>query len=91
MRLKAIICAFKGHDIDPNENITQTQDNRNYLCKCKRCGLYEAHDLLTNTSITLSEKEAYRFKEEFESEMEMFKGLWFKAEPADLRGKHGTK
>lgn len=76
MKIKAIICAFKGHEIDPEESITQTQDIRNYLCKCKRCGLYEMHDALTNTSITISEKEAYRFKEEFESEMEMLKGLW---------------
>ena len=42
--LKAIICQFKGHDINPDESIIDMRDKRNWLCQCHRCGLYEMRD-----------------------------------------------
>lgn len=72
MIIKAIVCAFKGHDIDPDESIVRDvmRDKRNWLCKCHRCGLYEMHDgALSNDSITLTESQALQIKFDFEKEM----------------------
>lgn len=72
MILKAIICAFKGHDINPDESIVGDimLDKRNWLCKCHRCGLYEMRDgAISNTKITLTESQAKRVKMEFERDM----------------------
>ena len=35
---KAIICLFKGHDVDPEESIVADimTDKRNWMCECKR-------------------------------------------------------
>ena len=72
MILKAIICMFKGHDIDPDESIVGDimLDKRNWLCRCHRCGLYEMHDgAILNKSITLTKSQAYRTKMEFERDV----------------------
>jgi len=67
--LKAIICRYKGHDIDPDESIVSgaVKDKRNWLCQCHRCGLYEMHDgAISGNSVTLTEKEAYEVKRDLE-------------------------
>lgn len=72
MILKAFVCLFKGHDIDPDESIIGDimKDKRNWLCKCHRCGLYEMHDgAISNKTITLTESQALRTKMEFERDM----------------------
>ena len=69
MVIKAIICLFKGHDINPDESIVGNImiDKRNWLCKCHRCGLYEMHDgAISNSTITLTKSQALRTKMEFE-------------------------
>lgn len=69
MIIKAIICLFKGHDINPDESIVGDTmiDRRNWLCKCHRCGLYEMHDgAISNSTITLTKSQALRTKMEFE-------------------------
>ena len=76
MILKAFICLFKGHDIDPNESIVRDimTDKRNWLCKCHRCGLYEMHDgAISNKTITLTESQALRTKMEFERDILEFR------------------
>ena len=76
MILKAFICLFKGHDIDPDESIVGDimTDKRNWLCKCHRCGLYEMHDgAISNKTITLTESQALRTKMEFERDMLEFR------------------
>lgn len=76
MILKAFICLFKGHDIDPDESIVGDimTDKRNWLCKCHRCGLYEMHDgAISNKTITLTKSQALRTKMEFERDMLEFK------------------
>lgn len=72
MILKAIICLFKGHDIDPDESIVGDimHDKRNWLCKCRRCGLYEMHDgAILHKSITLTKSQAMRERMEFERDV----------------------
>lgn len=72
MILKAFICLFKGHDINPDESIVGNVmiDKRNWLCRCHRCGLYEMHDgAISNQTITLTESEAKRVKMEFERDV----------------------
>lgn len=67
--LKAIICLFEGHDIDPDESIVSgvMKDKRNWLCQCRRCGLYEMRDgAISGMSITLTKKEAYIVKRDIE-------------------------
>lgn len=67
--LKAIICQFKGHDIDPDESIISDvmRDKRNWLCQCHRCGLYEMRDgAISGMSVTLTKREAYTVKRDFE-------------------------
>ena len=72
MILKSIVCLLKGHDINPEENIVEMLDKRNWLCKCHRCGLYEMHDgAISNSSVTVREKTAMEIKRDYE--MEMFK------------------
>lgn len=76
MILKAFVCLFKGHDIDPDESIVKDimTDKRNWLCKCHRCGLYEMHDgAISNKTITLTESEAMRTKMEFERDILEFR------------------
>ena len=76
MIVKAIVCLFKGHDIDPNESIVGDimTDKRNWLCKCHRCGLYEMHDgAISNKTITLTKSQALRTKMEFERDMLEFR------------------
>lgn len=85
MILKAIICIFKGHDINPDESIVGDImiDKRNWLCKCHRCGLYEMHDGATSkATITLTESEALRTKMELEFDMMML-GIWRGGEQDD--------
>ena len=74
MILKAVICLFKGHDINPDESIVGDIiiDKRNRLCKCHRCGLYEMHDgAISNLNVTMTKSRAYRTKMELERDMKM--------------------
>ena len=67
--LKAIICLFKGHDIDPDESIVSgvMKNKRNWLCQCHRCGLYEMRDgAISGGSVTLTKREAYKVKKDLE-------------------------
>lgn len=76
MWIKAIICKFKGHDVDPDESIMKDvmTDRRNWLCRCRRCGLYEMHDgAISNSNITLTKSQAYRIKMEFERDIMEFR------------------
>ena len=72
MILKSIVCLFFFFYINTAESIvTSMNDKRNWLCKCHRCGLYEMHDgAISNTSITLTRREAIKTKRRFEAEME---------------------
>ena len=79
MIIKAIICMFKGHDIDPDESIVGDiiTDKRNWLCRCHRCGLYEMHDgAILNKSITLTKSRAYRTKMELERDIMQARKWW---------------
>lgn len=76
MILKAVVCMFKGHDIDPNESIVDDimRDKRNWLCKCHRCGLYEMHDgAISGLTMTLTKSQAMRTKMEFERDILNFR------------------
>lgn len=79
--LKAIICLFKGHDINPDESIVSgvMKDKRNWLCQCHRCGLFEMHDgAISGMSVTITEKEAYEVKRDLEyqiAEIEMIMNM----------------
>jgi len=67
--LKAFICLFKGHDINPDESIVSgvMKDKRNWLCQCHRCGLYEMRDgAISGMSVTLTKREAYEVKRDLE-------------------------
>lgn len=78
MILKAVVCLFKGHDIDPEESIVGDImiDKRNWLCKCHRCGLYEMHDgVISGITVTLTKSQALRTKMEFERDMLNFRRL----------------
>lgn len=71
MIFSAIICHFKGHNIEPNESIVRDTmlDKRDWLCRCHRCGLYVMHDgAISNMTLTLTKRDAYRIKKEFEDE-----------------------
>ena len=64
---KAIICQFKGHDINPDESIIDMRDKRNWLCQCHRCGLYEMRDgAISGMSVVLTERDAYKIKKDYE-------------------------
>ena len=76
MILKAVVCLFKGHDIDPEESIVKDimRDKRNWLCKCHRCGLYEMHDgAISNQTLTLTKSQAFRTKMELERDVLNFR------------------
>ena len=44
--LKFMACIFKGHIVNPDESLVRDYmlDERNWLCKCHRCGIYIMHD-----------------------------------------------
>ena len=79
---KAIICLFKGHDVDPEESIVADimTDKRNWLCECKRCGLFEMHDgAISQMSITLTRRQAMETKRDFERDvMELRRKLGYR-------------
>ena len=61
--LKYLFCILKGHKlVEPS--IINFMDGRNYLCKCERCGLYEAKGELGR--ITVWERWAMNTKKEFD-------------------------
>lgn len=77
---KAIICKIKGHDIERDDDILQlvsymTDDDRNWICKCRRCGRYILHDGAgSGMTVAISKKEAYRMREYYERDvLEMIK------------------
>lgn len=66
MKLKninSIFCFFIGHRLT-TPSIIDFICTQNYLCKCDRCGLYEAHGEIG--TITVSEKWALEAKKEFD-------------------------
>ena len=63
-KLKYPICLIMGHKIT-TPSIIKFSDTRNSLCKCDRCGLYQADGIVG--SITVSEMWAMRRKAEFET------------------------
>lgn len=65
--INRIICKIKGHVLE-TESITKTIQPNNWCKRCSRCGRYVLHCDIA--SVTISEKEALEFKEEFEKEME---------------------
>lgn len=71
--LKSIICKFKGHDVDSEQSIIDGYimiNHENWICKCKRCGLYLMHDgAVTGQTLVVSKKEAYKLKHEIENDM----------------------
>lgn len=77
MILKAVICLFKGHNVDPDESIIDDKymyDKRNWLCRCHRCGLYLAHDgAISQMNITMTKKGAYKFKRDYERDVRQLK------------------
>ena len=76
MILKFPICLIKGHDINPDESIVNDLmiDKRNWLCRCKRCGLYVMHDgAISGLSVTLTRRGAMNIKRDFEREMLMLR------------------
>ena len=77
--LKAVICLFKGHDINPDESIIASdvmKDKRNWLCQCHRCGLYEMRDgAISGMSVTITKREAYRVKKDLEYQIAEIKRL----------------
>ena len=77
MLVKAVICLFKGHNVDPDESIIDDEymyDKRNWLCRCHRCGLYLAHDgAISQMSILMTKKGAYRFKRDYEQDIAQIK------------------
>ena len=85
MILKRLICGFKGHDPDPDDDLIEgiMNDPRNWLRRCKRCGRYVMHDgANSGLTVTLSESEAKqeaeglrREAEEFMREIERISGI----------------
>lgn len=66
--IKFPICIIKGHVLD-TPSIINFIDSGNHLKKCSRCGLYHARSSLSGWPITLSEREAMKWKREFIQEI----------------------
>lgn len=71
--LKYIKCLFVGHDISGNESIIKTFCSNHWIRKCNCCGRYIMHGDIG--SISISEKEAFEFKNEFEEMFRLYKEL----------------
>ena len=73
MIFKWIICGLKGHEPDPDDDLIAgfTNEPRNWMRRCKRCGRYVMHDgAISGLTVTLSEREAKQEAEEFRREVE---------------------
>ena len=72
--IKFIGCLIKGHNVDPRESIMRDVmiNPNNLLCKCHRCGFYVAYGRMSGIVMTLTEKGAYKLKDEFVSDMGSF-------------------
>ena len=70
---KYIKCLLIGHDISGNESIIKTFCNNHWIKKCNCCGRYVMHGDIG--SISISEKEAFEFKNEFEEMFRIYKEL----------------
>lgn len=76
MIFKFPICLIKGHEINPDESIVKDfmLDKRNWLCRCKRCGLYVMHDgAISGMSVMLTRRGAMDTKRDFERSMLMLR------------------
>lgn len=75
MKAKGFVqCFFSRHCIiDKSESIVNgiMHDERNFLCKCQRCGLYVMHDgAISGLTIRfMSERKAFCIKRELESSL----------------------
>ena len=61
-------CLINGHKVETSESIVQDYmlNPRNWLCKCKNCGLYVMHDgAISGKSVLLTERSALKTKQEF--------------------------
>lgn len=70
--IKAIKCHFAGHIIDTSESLVKTYmiDDRNWLCKCHRCGVYIMHDgAMSGMSVPMTKKQALETAAEFIAEI----------------------
>lgn len=65
--IKYPLCVFKGHMLD-TPSIIDFIDSGNYLKRCSRCGLYHARSSLSGISITVSKRDAEKWKREFDEE-----------------------
>lgn len=59
-----IKCVLFKHDVSGSKSIVTTLDSNNWIKRCNCCGRYVMHGHLG--SISISEKEAFRIKSEFE-------------------------
>ena len=59
-----IKCVLFKHDVSGSKSIVTTLDSNNWIKRCNCCGRYVMDGHLG--SISISEKEAFRIKSEFE-------------------------
>lgn len=72
------MCCIKGHDVNPSESLVRDYmlDERNWLCKCHRCGLYVMFvGAMSGLSITMFEREAKKTAAEFIDKFSEVKSL----------------
>lgn len=62
--LKYLKCTLFKHDVSGGKSIVNTFDGNNWIKRCDCCGRYVMHGHLG--SISLSKKEAFRIKSEFD-------------------------
>lgn len=66
--VKAIACLIVGHNTTESKSIVKTFCSNHWIKRCNRCGAYVMHGDIG--SVTLSEKEALKTKQEYEAEMQ---------------------
>lgn len=71
---KAIVCFFKGHNLE-KESIIPFIDRRNALRRCNRCGLYLAESE-AGLNVVVTEKTAMKWKQEFSEKFPYNEYAW---------------
>ena len=64
--INRIKCFIFGHVLT-TPSICNTLNPSNWLKKCDRCGRYIMHSGMSGLSISMTEKEAFKIKREFEA------------------------
>ncbi len=72
--LKAIVCFFKGHDLE-KESIIPFMNRKNALRKCNRCGLYFAESE-AGLNAVVTERTAMKWKQEFLEKFPCNENAW---------------